>query len=321
MGGPIGPPVNAARGHFTLEELAPGVHAAIATPDGFGLCNAGIVDLGGASLVFDAMLTPQAGEALGRAAQRLTGRPTDFLVNSHYHGDHVRGNSAVAPVRIVSSKRVRELVIERASAHLASDRAEVPGELEGLRSGRIAATPVERPILEAWYEGVLATPPDLAVRPPDLTLERELVLHGSRRSARVLSYGGGHSPSDVLVFLPAERIAFLGDLFFSGFHPSMGDGDPDALLRILAEVRELGPDRALPGHGPVGGVPEIRALEQYIVALQHRARERRSEGKAPANTEGEVPPPPYDRWKFSAFYRKNLEFVQDRLAEPAAPPA
>ncbi len=305
--------MTATREHFTLEELAPGVHAAIATPDGFGLCNAGIVDLGGTSLVFDAMLTPKAGEALGRAAQRLTGRPTDLLVHSHYHGDHVRGTSALAPVRVVSTKRVRELVIERAREHLASDRAEVPAELEGLRSGRIPASPAERRILEAWYEGILATPSDLAIRPAELTLERELVIHGSRRSARVLSFGGGHSPSDVLVFLPDERIVFLGDLLASGFHPSMADGDPESLLRILAEVRGLRPDRALPGHGPVGGVPEILTLEAYVGSLQRRARERRSEGKAPTETDGELPQAPYDRWKFSQFYRKNLEFVQDRL--------
>ena len=121
--------------HFRLESLADGVYAAIAEPRGFALCNAGIVDLGGTTLVFDAMLTPQAGTALGQAAARLTGRPVGLLVNSHYHGDHVRGSAAVGATQVVSTRRVRELVIERGPAHLAADLAEAPGELERLRAG------------------------------------------------------------------------------------------------------------------------------------------------------------------------------------------
>ncbi|MCI4365991.1 MAG: MBL fold metallo-hydrolase, partial [Thermoplasmata archaeon] len=78
--------------HFQTERLAPGVFAAIATPSGFGLCNAAIVDLGGATVVFDSMLTPMAGADLARAATRCTGRPPTWVVNSHWHGDHIWGN-------------------------------------------------------------------------------------------------------------------------------------------------------------------------------------------------------------------------------------
>jgi cyclase len=304
------------RTHFSTEEIAPGVHAALAAPEGFGLCNATVVDLGGTTLVFDAMLTPEAGLALRRAAERLTGRPVDLVVNSHYHGDHVRGNSALAPLRIVSTRKVRELILEVAPQHLAADKTEVVGELEGLRSGRIPATPGERRIYEAWYAGVLATPNDLVIRPPDLTFEHELSVHGSRREVRILSFGGGHSPSDVLAFLPEERIVLLGDLVSSGFHPCLWDGNTTELLRILAKVRELGPQVAVPGHGPVGGLGEIRAMEAYVRGLQARARKRQEEGVAPDQNDGESPPAPFDRWIFSSFYRQNLAFVQTTLSPP-----
>ncbi len=306
----------AERPHFTTEEIAPGVHVAIATPDGFGLCNSAIVDLGGVTLVFDAMLTSGAGTALGREAERRTGRPVDLLVNSHYHGDHVRGNTAVRPVRIVSTAKVRDLVLEVAPKHLVSDRAEVAAELEGLRSGKIPVTPEERRIFESWYAGVLATPADLAIRPPDLTFERELVIHGTRRTARVVTFGGGHSPSDVVCFLPQERIVFLGDLVSSGFHPSLWDGNATELSRILGEVEALRPEQAVPGHGPVGGIEAIRAMAQYVRGLRARAEQRRAEGITIDRTEGEVPPPPFDRWIFSPFYRQNLAFVQRTLGSP-----
>src|SRR5271170_3826456 len=99
--------------HFRVERLASGVYAAIASTGGFALCNAGIVDLGDRTVVFDSMLTPMAGSALRRAAKRCTGRDPDWVVNSHWHGDHIWGNSAFVESHIVSSRRVRELILRK----------------------------------------------------------------------------------------------------------------------------------------------------------------------------------------------------------------
>lgn len=305
------------REHFRIEEVASGIHAAVATADGFGLCNAGIVDLGGATVVFDAMLTPQAGEALGLAARRLTGRPVDLLVDSHHHGDHVRGNGAVGAQHIVSTHRVRELIVERATATLESDRAEVGPELEGLRSGRIPASAADRTVLEGWYEGILATPPNLKIAPPDLTIAEELVVRGTRREARILSFGGGHSPSDVFVHLPDDGILLLGDLLSNGFHPSLSDGNPEELLRILHRVEALGATRMLPGHGPVSGPADLRRMVEYVELMLRWGRERRALGAA-AEPPGNVrPPPPFDSWKLGVVFTGNLAFVSSRPAPGA----
>jgi glyoxylase-like metal-dependent hydrolase (beta-lactamase superfamily II) len=69
-------------------ELA-AVEGAIATPDGGGRGNAAIVRIDGGTLVFDTGMTPQAGAELRRAAERLA--PVRWVVNSHWHGDHIRG--------------------------------------------------------------------------------------------------------------------------------------------------------------------------------------------------------------------------------------
>ncbi len=301
------------RRHFALEELAPGVHAAIATPDGFGLCNAAIVDLGGSTLVFDAMLTPEAGVALGREAERLTGRPVDLLVDSHYHGDHVRGNAAIGPAHVVSSGKVRELVLTRAREALEEDRRELPQELARLRSGEVAASPLDLAVLESWCDGVLATPSGWAIRPPDLTWEGELTVHGTERTARILTFGGGHSPSDVFVYLPSERLVFLGDLLSCGFHPCLWDGDLGTLATILGRVRALGIDRALPGHGPVCTEGGIVTMERYLAVLEARARERSRAG-IPAERADPAPlPEPFDTWGFASFFAQNLSFAQRTL--------
>jgi len=300
--------------HFRVQELAEGVYAAIATRRGFALCNAAIVDLGGASLVFDAMLTPQAGEALGREAVRRTGGPVGLLVNSHYHGDHVRGSAAVGAAHVVSTPKVRELVLERGPVHLRSDFDEAARDLARLRSGEMRVNDVERAVYEGWFEGILATPRDLGFRAPDLTFESELTVHGLRRTARILTFGGGHSPSDVLVYLPDERIAFLGDLLSVGFHPSLSDGHPEEFVRILGHVEALGIDRALPGHGPVAGGGSIGDMRRYISSLQVAAREALAKGIGREELVRAGPWPPYNTWTFTTIFEENLRFIYDREA-------
>ena len=304
--------------HFRVEALAKGVHAAIASSEGFGLCNAGIVDLGGTTLVFDAMLTPQAGSVLGRTAERLTGRPVGLLVNSHYHGDHVRGSAAVGAAHVVSTRRVRELVLERGPVHLRTDREEAGRDLARLRSGELRVGPVERVVYEGWFEGILATPGELEFRPPDLLIESELTVQGSRRAARVITFGGGHSPSDVLLYLPDERIAFLGDLVSVGYHPSMADGDPEPWLRILGQVAELGSTRVVPGHGPSSGEGAVTEMQRYITAVLEAARAARARGMSADDFARAPPAAPFDSWAFSLIYQESARFVHDRVGRGGA---
>ena len=73
--------------HFEIYELAHGVFAAIHKDGSGAICNAGIVDLGDRTLVFDTFLTPQAAGDLKVAAEALTLRPVTLVVNSHCHND------------------------------------------------------------------------------------------------------------------------------------------------------------------------------------------------------------------------------------------
>jgi cyclase len=292
--------------HFRAEDIAPGVHALIAEPDRFALCNTGLIDLGGLTVAFDSALTPFAGEEMRRWSERLTGRPPALLVTSHYHGDHVQGSGALAPVRVISTRRTRELLIERGAAHYRAARAEAPGELVELRGGRPGLRARERQILTAWMEGLLAAPEALDIVLPEILLERELVLEGTRRRARVLSFGGGHSPSDVLLDLPEEGVSFLGDLVTVRWHPSLSDGDAGALDRILGECAELRPRRVVPGHGPVGDGKDVLAVREYLRELERLARE-----SDPPGSVGTAPPVPeqYQSWDMAPFWASNFEFV------------
>ncbi len=299
--------------HFRLERLAEGITAAIATDDGFGLCNSGIIDLGDSTVVFDSMLTPQAADDLRRVAERLTGHPVAYLVNSHYHGDHIRGNGSFPSVRIVSTQKVRELIDERAAKALESDQRSAVTDIEDLRAGRLSAGPRDRRIFEGWFQGILATPRGLLIPLPDMFVEDRLVLRGTKRELWVMTFGGGHSPSDVLAYCPEKRIAFLGDLLSVGFHPSVGDGFPTEWIRILGSVRRLGVHWALPGHGSVGREGDIATLQDYLRALVRLANSARRQGQTRADLNSVPIPSEFSDWCFRLFFAENLARAFDLL--------
>jgi cyclase len=89
---------------FHLEQVAEGAWAAVAASQ-FAVGNAGIVDLGGETLVFDTFFTPAAARGLLEEARRLGLPPVSVVVNSHWHGDHVRGNQIFEGVPIVATAR------------------------------------------------------------------------------------------------------------------------------------------------------------------------------------------------------------------------
>jgi cyclase len=89
--------------HFNLEKVSEGIFAAIAKDGGGSVGNAGFVDLGGKTLVFDTFNTQQAAEDLRKIAENITNQPVSWVINSHYHGDHIRGNQVFKDCNIVST--------------------------------------------------------------------------------------------------------------------------------------------------------------------------------------------------------------------------
>lgn len=291
---------------FDVVRVAPGAWAAIARDGGFALCNAGIFDLGGRTVVFDTMLTPRAGARLARVARRLTGRLPDLAVNSHWHGDHIRGNVSFAPAQLASTTRTRELIRTAGVAQWASDVRTMPKALRDLDSPGTDVPARERALYRGWFQGTLAVPRPFRPCPPDLTFEKELLVHGRRRDLRLLTFGGGHSPSDVFALLPEERVVCFGDLLSVGLHPSVGDGDPVRWAAILRRIRRLGVEYAIPGHGRVGGIEEIRVLERYLLRLDRLARAARRRAQPVGELVRSEPPEECRAWRFSAFYGENL---------------
>ncbi|HEX6798783.1 MAG TPA: MBL fold metallo-hydrolase [Ktedonobacterales bacterium] len=308
--------------HFTLEPLAPGVYAAIAGAGGGAMSNAAIVDLGDRTLVFDTFMTPQAAADLRVAAEALTGHPVAYVVNSHWHDDHVRGNQIFADAEIVATDRTSLLMAARGPENIARQRDRVPAQVAALRE-RCAQAAGERErarlaleISEA--EEIAASLPELEPQLPDHTFTERLIFRGPARVAELLTYGGGHTESDAFLWLPAERILLAGDLVVSRTHPLLIWGDPDTWPGILDRLAALDPATVVPGHGPVAGAESIAAVQDYLADLRHLADGLLGAGNTPDELAEAPMPEEYAGWDAPEVFAHNMRFLGD-LARDTVP--
>jgi glyoxylase-like metal-dependent hydrolase (beta-lactamase superfamily II) len=310
--------------HFTLERVAEGVYAAISIGGTGSMSNSGIVDLGDRTLLLDTMFTPQAAEDLRAAAERLTGRAATLVVNSHMHGDHVHGNQVFSEAEVIATRRTRELIETRTAVSIEEQKQDPEGSTAFFREGeeRMAKEPDERKRAQmarelASWRLYVASVPTLIQRLPNISFESSLTIHGTRRTAELLTFGGGHTDSDAFLYLPQERIAFMGDLLFTRAHPWMGHGHPEEWIRILERIEQMDIQTAVSGHGPIGTLRDCALLRGYIADIMQVARLAMRDGKSAEEASTAIPPA-YAEWDDADVFSWNMTFLYEYLPKQDA---
>lgn len=261
---------------FILDSLCDGVYAAISKPGQGAWSNAGIVDLGDGILVFDSFTTPSAGYELRRQAEDITGKKVKYLINSHYHGDHVFGNQAFMDTTIISTPTTKKWCEEKNEiGDLEEEKIEMEKYLNNLRN-QIEVN--QNIIIKASLTNqlnemskVLDDLPHMKLVLPSVIFEEKMIIEGSKRKVELYCLGGGHTPSDTFMYLPEEKIAFMGDLITERLHLPIYN--PDEFSSILQKVRQMDIETFVPGHGNVGGNELLNTLAGYLSFLIEKSKE------------------------------------------------
>lgn len=299
--------------HFGIQDVAPGAWAAVASPTGACVSNAGIIDLGDSTLVFDTFMTPEAAKDLHAAAQALTGRCASIVVNSHHHSDHIRGNQVFDSADIISTARTIELIAETSPNDLDAYRQELKDKIRWLDDRIVASTEpqeeAEAQLTQLMAEKALASVPTLSITLPTRAYDGDLVIEGSHRAAHLMTYGGGHTDSDTFLHLPDSNVVFAGDLLFVGKHPWAGDGNPDEWVAILDRMEALDIGTMVPGHGTVTTFAYARVLAKYLTFVCDVIRTADSTSATVAEVAATPIPPQYQDWGSAERYSESLRVL------------
>lgn len=297
--------------YFSLYEVIRGVYAAIINPGMGAFGNAGIVDLGDQTLIFDTFATPTAAHVLRQVAEEITGRPVTHALNSHRHADHILGNIVFRDVPIVAHERNRTLMAEMTPqllTYLKEDGAEYLQSLEEEIAN--ATTEMERGDA-TWQRdemGAIHSQLDtIELVLPTLTFADHITFYGSERTAQFIHCGANHTPSDSVLWLPEDGVLLAGDIVQVQFHPSMGQGDHEHWIETMDRLMELAPQWVIPGHGNIGTGTDIAMMKQYVLDITAAAQSAAAQTMSAEVVIKTLAPPPYADFSFGTGWGKNLE--------------
>jgi cyclase len=290
--GLIGSPARAETPRYTVEKLADGVHAVLYNPEVEVEGNTLIVINDADVVVVDSNAGVTTAKMTIDEIRKLTPKPVAFVVNTHWHDDHVMGNQAYADVypgvKFIAHPLTRQDIVDHAFANnayvvdlIASDITRLRGYLDtGIGRDGKPLTPEMRTRVQTGYDKrieMLADRKTFRSVPPTVDVERSMTLDRGTRKIEIRFLGRGNTRGDLIVSLPKEKIVATGDLVVAPI-PYATNAYAQEWVKTLDKLMSIPATTILPGHGPVMRdwtyVKKVKgALEQTIAAVAAAKKE------------------------------------------------
>lgn len=218
--------------------------------------NTGVIITDDAVLICDTLATPVMAQRLIAEIRKVSAAPIKYVVLSHYHAVRVLGASgyqAEGMQQIIASQGTYEMIVERGAQDMMSEYERFPRLFQNFDS---------IPGL-TW---------------PTLVFKQEMTLWMGGLEVKIMHLGPGHTKGDTVVWIPAEKVLFSGDLVECDAACYTGDAQLEEWPATLAAIRALGAEKIVPGRGPALTTPaEIaRGLDyttDFVTTLLASAKE------------------------------------------------
>lgn len=275
---------------FEFTRVADGVYMAFARPRNPLNCNAAVVINEDDVLVFDALTSPRSARALLKQVRAFTRLPVRWVVDSHFHTDHARGNPAFREawkgVQIVATTATRDNLATIETERLRHNvEKEQPKEIAKLREEYARTrTPAAKRRLEN-AEAYLAELKKMEIELPSVTFDRSMTIHKKARDIVLLFLGRAHTSGDAIMYLPREKVVATGDFVTSWGLGLGGDGFANEWGAAMAELAKLDFDKVIPGHGGLTDRKVVIAARDYLAELLPAVRAAYARGAALEDTQ------------------------------------
>jgi len=256
---------------YRFQQIVPGIYSAIGTGTMNVGSNSAVIVNQDDVLIVDSHISPESGRAMLQELKAITDKPVRFLVNTHFHYDHVNGNQAFSPAVDVighefTRRKLTPAILEKGM--FADLLKGMPKQLDDLRARAAAeADAAAKARLDQQLRvqtAFGASLKELKVTPPNVTVDDRLTLFRGDREIRLLYLGHGHTAGDLVVFLPKERVLCSGDLLVNGV-ANLIDGFVDEWPDALEKLKALDFVDVIPGHGePFKGKERIDWFQDYL---------------------------------------------------------
>lgn len=204
-------------------------------------------------LLFDTGSSELIGNKIKKAIKSVTDLPVRWVVNSHSHADHWLGNAAFA-----------DTVIEI----IASDQTVTTMKKYGEEDVAFYAKVTK---------GTIGT---TQIKYPTLLLTQPLKRNFGGVEVEFIFANNGHSPGDVMMWLPKQNIIFGGDILSSEWMPMITDhGNVPNLINTLYTIAKLNPAVVLTGHGNATTVKSVMRDADLLSSVWEQVKSDYKNGK------------------------------------------
>ena len=205
-------------------------------------CNPSFVTTSDGVVVIDTPQLPTKAIEMRKLAE--SHGPIRYLINTEHHVDHIFGNYYFKGAGTV----VNHLDLYERFMVVYPELDPFAYAYEALPTPAGKGTDLDDP------EGVALWPDrDEYYRDPNkgtIVFTGDLTLRVGGHTFNLL-HTPGHTPGQLAVHVPEERVVFTGDTVFSGCQTWLMTSNVDQWLAALERIRSLDVDWIVPGHGPV----------------------------------------------------------------------
>lgn len=227
-------------------DLGGGVHML----ESFG-GNIGVIASDDGVLLIDAEY-PELTDRIRAIVKKISPAPIRYVVNTHYHWDHVGGdaNFARTGATVISSEQTLRYILERQA------------------SG-------DNP------EGQYAPDPKGA---PTITVGDHATIQMGDETVELIHLSNVHTDGDLLVRFVNADVIQTGDAFFNGFYPFIDvakGGSIDGMIALCDTLYEMsGPNtKIIPGHGAIADREYTRVYGKMLRTVRDRVAAAIADGK------------------------------------------
>ena len=186
---------------------------------------------------------PELHEKVIAAVKRISPQPIRYLVNTHWHWDHVGGDGLFAKngTVLISSEQTRRYIAEEQN------------------KSNAVGTPYARD--------------PLAI--PVLTIAAGTKFYLAGQTVEIIPVPPAHTNGDLAVRFVEADIIQTGDTFFHGFYPDIDQphgGTIDGMIAWYDTLYKMcGPHtKIIPGHGPVANREDVREYQGMLREVRRR---------------------------------------------------
>jgi glyoxylase-like metal-dependent hydrolase (beta-lactamase superfamily II) len=198
------------------------------------------------TLLVEAGASPAHARQLLEAVQMLGGAPARFVAVTHWHWDHVFGIATLGLPTLAHRETCRR-VLEM--ARLDWRDAALDARVARGQENTFIAEHMKVEMDDAERAA-------LVIAAPDVIFDERIEVDLGAVTVQVIHVGGDHSPDSSVVFVPQEKVVFLGDCFYAGFIGSEWYYTSARLFPLLDTLLALDAEYYLLAHAPT---PLLRA--------------------------------------------------------------